>query len=324
MILFIYNLNYDLDNRSERSIDARSNATFSDDDEQFLECQSFGNISSRGSDNATNVHESSSDSSANKTINADSGHGNDTITVEGEADIKEVEAAHDASSDHKVSEVKDDNLNCTVTLPINQTFEGANDTNKTEIFPNDNNETFEVDALKAEGIEENFEADRGDEKLKESFVVAQELKEKSPEIASQPQEIATHELYQNIDTYIPHVNTSLHEPQAEPQSEVASPPTAPQLDSPIQETTQSPMKETRQSPVPINPFENEHHQAFESHFNSQPIESIFVEKMETSFEVEFKVPSLPVFKPNNVPAKDDEFKSGSSCKKTILKSCVRD
>lgn len=54
---------------------------------------------------------------------------------------------------------------------------------------------------------------------------------------------------------------------------------------------------------------------------SKKDENVFVEKMESSIEVQFKMPAAPVFKQSDVPS-DEEFKTcGSSCK-NHLKSTV--
>lgn len=54
----------------------------------------------------------------------------------------------------------------------------------------------------------------------------------------------------------------------------------------------------------------------------------FFDTMESRFDVEFKMPAVPVFKSQSDVSKDEEFKTcGSSCKKTIIRltscTCVR-
>lgn len=61
---------------------------------------------------------------------------------------------------------------------------------------------------------------------------------------------------------------------------------------------------------------------------SVKVNNTFFDTMESRFDVEFKMPAVPVFKSQSDVPKDDEFKTcGSSCKKTIIRltsrTCVR-
>lgn len=53
-------------------------------------------------------------------------------------------------------------------------------------------------------------------------------------------------------------------------------------------------------------------------------ENVFLDKVQSQFDVEFKKPAVPVFKQSSVETfADDEFNCGSSCKKPSEQCCVR-
>lgn len=85
-----------------------------------------------------------------------------------------------------------------------------------------------------------------------------------------------------------------------------------------------PVKENLEAEKPQQSSPTVTAEAIKSPSPSKKAENVFVEKMESSIEVQFKMPAAPVFKQSDVPS-DEEFKTcGSSCKNLSMKSiCVR-
>lgn len=86
MVSFLYNLNYYLDTPVNKEIP--SNLTFSDDEEQFVECQSFTDLSGRFTSTSTS-RSSISNIKVNRTIDVNTdANVNDTITHENISSLK--------------------------------------------------------------------------------------------------------------------------------------------------------------------------------------------------------------------------------------------
>jgi hypothetical protein len=329
------------------SIEApNSNVTFSDDDDAFLECQSsLGDLSGRNSINTTITKDSDDQ---NVTINDfdQQKSGNDTLTL---ADVENaVEAAEVA--------VEAGKLNETETLGVDdQTFDAGNpqEIETASEFPTKVNpfedygepmETSMMDDLKyGEELSKTFEAPQNEPEMAKSsppraspsdvsspvipkveflpeipaveefapVPSPQKIQHESPQKVESPRattpELASTQLpqtpeteaeepvYHNIDERS--FNKSLSNAN---QTFDAEPPTKePSLTE--QKSLPSPVKEHQKSPESFKKSEN------------------FFEQMESRFDVEFKMPAAPVFKPQQQPTIEEQFSTcGTSCKKISI------
>ena len=175
-----------------------------------------------------------------------------------------------------------------------------------------------------------------------SPIEASEVKAVSPIIGEAPSEIArsspieTSEVKENLSVPVtlltPPVKVTAEEKEilstevSSPDVIRKSPPVMEQSFKNIDEISHEKMAVKQNKEMTVSSVEKNQQsppaEVVKSSSLSKSSENVFVEKMENPIEVQFKMPSAPVFKQSGVPS-DEEFKCGSSCKNILKSTCVR-
>lgn len=344
-----------------------SNVTFSDDDEQFVECQSFNDLSHKiASANTTIVSESAplNDSGLNKTVSEEAENKNATFTNQANVTQNLGETFSGGANEtfnaiaESIGEKHDSQdrfTSFTVTAPSQADEERKVSTDE-EVPKAAMSEVPEpVAAQKAEFIVDNISSQPEKPFETEDATVfppaEQDLEQQVHPFEDEDVEMADAEQYfgdtaADAGEFIKQEKLCLLEQEAIalPQEEVAVTPeqeavfALPEI---VAEDVEAPMEISYRnidegsrslsssmvnsttnvvsSPVSSLPPANEvvpKTEEFKAPM-SVKADNVFVDKMESSFDVQFKTPFVPVFKPQNSSGDfgDDEFKTcGSSCK----------